>query len=149
MGLARAKEVRRLAERLITLAKTDTVNARRKAYVVLADRDLVGKLFKEVVPLFKNRTSGYTRIIPLGFRRGDGAQLCFLELTEKKMVEKLPKKKKAKEEKAGGQVAGSKGQGEEKEKPCVKKVKGYLYFIDKKGDVARAKMLRGGKKKRK
>ena len=100
LGLARAKEVRRLAERLITLAKTDTVNARRHAYVVLADRDLVGKLFKETVPLFKNRTSGYTRIIPLGFRRGDGTQLCFLELTEKKMVEKLPKKKKAKAEEA-------------------------------------------------
>lgn len=116
LGLARAKEVRRLAERLITLAKADTVTARRQAYVVLADRGLVGKLFKETAPLFKNRRSGYTRIIPLGFRRGDGTQLCFLELTEKKMVEKLPKKK-AKEEKAGGQVAGSKGQGEETEKP--------------------------------
>ena len=111
LGLARAKEVRRLAEKLITLAKTDTVNARRRAYVILADRDLVGKLFKEIVPLFKNRSSGYTRIIPLGFRRGDGTQLCFLELTERKMVEKLPKKKKAKDAKAEeGQVA-------EKEKP--------------------------------
>ena len=103
LGLARAKEVRRLAERLITIAKTDTVNARRKAYVVLADRDMVGKLFKEIVPLFKARTSGYTRIIPLGFRRGDGTELCFLELTEKKIVEKIPKKKKAKEEKTVGQ----------------------------------------------
>ena len=84
ISLARAKEVRRLTESLITLAKTDTVNARRKAYVVLADRDLVGKLFKEIVPLFKNRNSGYTRIIPLGFRRGDGTELCFLELTENK-----------------------------------------------------------------
>ena len=96
LSLARAKEVRRLAERLITLAKTDTVNARRRVYIVLSDRDLVGKLFKEIVPLFKNRKSGYTRIIPLGFRRGDGAELCLLELTEKKIVEKLPKKKKAK-----------------------------------------------------
>ena len=116
MGLARAKEVRRLAEKLITLAKTDTVNARRAAYVVLADRDLVGKLFKETVPLFKNRTSGYTRIIPLGFRRGDGTELCFLELTEKKMVEKLPKKKKGKE--GASQEHKSAGvQVEEKDKP--------------------------------
>ena len=111
MILARAKEVRRLAEKLITLAKSDTVFARRRAYSVLGDRDLVMKLFKETVPLFKDRASGYTRIIHLGFRRGDGAELCFLELTEKKMVEKLPKKKKAKETKAGeGPVARDRGE---------------------------------------
>ena len=98
ISLARAKVARRLAERLITLSKTDTVNARRHAYDVLGDRDLVGKLFKEIAPLFKSRTSGYTRIIPLGFRRGDGASMCLLELTERKIVEKLPKKKKAKAE---------------------------------------------------
>lgn len=99
IGLARAKVARRLAEQMITLAKTGSVDARRRAYAVLADRDMVGKLFKEVAPLFQNRTSGYTRIIPLGFRRGDGTQLCLLELTEKKIVaEKLPKKKKAKAE---------------------------------------------------
>ncbi len=100
--LARAKEVRRLAEKLITLSKDDTVFARRRAYSVLADRDLVGKLFKEISPLFKERTSGFTRIIPIGFRRGDGASLCILELTEKKIVEKKAKakKEKAKEEPA-------------------------------------------------
>lgn len=108
MITARAKEVRRLAEHLITLAKTDTVDARRRAYAILQDRDLVGKLFKEIVPLCKSRTSGYTRIIPLGFRRGDGASMCFLELTDKKIVEKLPKKKKAKTEEAGKPVAETK-----------------------------------------
>lgn len=97
---ARAKEVRRLVEHLITLSKTDTVTSRRRAYDILSDRDLVFKLFKEISPLFKSRTSGYTRIIPAGFRRGDGADMCILELTEKKIVEKLPKKKKDKEEKA-------------------------------------------------
>jgi large subunit ribosomal protein L17 len=91
--LARAKEVRKLAEKLITLAKNDTVAARRRAYQVLGNRDLVGKLFKEIAPLCKNRTSGYTRIIQLGFRRGDGAQMAILELTDRKIVEKLPKKK--------------------------------------------------------
>ena len=100
ISLARAKGVRRLAERLITLSKTDTVVARRHAFDILTDRDLVGKLFNETAPLFKNRTSGYTRIIPLGFRRGDGASMCFLELTEKKIVEKMPKNKKAKGEEA-------------------------------------------------
>ena len=93
---AMAKEARRLAENVITLSKVDTVASRRRAYSVLNDRDLVMKLFKEIAPLFKDRSSGYTRIIPLGFRRGDGANLVILELTERKIVEKLPKKKKAK-----------------------------------------------------
>lgn len=94
--LARAKEARRLAEKVITLAKTDTIHARREAYSVVADRDLIMKLFKEIAPLFKDKNSGYTRIIQTGFRRGDGASLAILELTEKKIVEKLPKKKKEK-----------------------------------------------------
>ena len=90
---ARAKEVRRLAEKLITMSKDDTVTARRRAYQILNDRDLVGKLFKEIAPLCKNRTSGYTRIIQLGFRRGDGAQMAILELTDRKITEKVTKKK--------------------------------------------------------
>lgn len=94
--LAWAKEARRLAEKVLGLAKTDTVFARRQVYSVLADRDLVMKLFKETAPLFKDKNSGYTRIIHTGFRRGDGASLAILELTEKKIVEKLPKKKKEK-----------------------------------------------------
>lgn len=99
--LARAKEVRKLAEKLITLSKDDTVAARRRAYQILNDRDIVGKLFKEIAPLCKDRNSGYTRIIQLGFRRGDGAQMAILELTDKRIVEKLPKKKgKVKEEPA-------------------------------------------------
>lgn len=98
--LARAKEARRLAERLITISKDDTVFARRRVFAYLTDRDMVGKLFKEITPLFKTRTSGFTRIIPLGFRRGDGATTCILELTEKSVIEKLPKKKKAKAEEA-------------------------------------------------
>ncbi|MDD5136081.1 MAG: 50S ribosomal protein L17 [Candidatus Omnitrophica bacterium] len=97
ISIARAKEVRRLAEHLITLGKTDTVTSRRHAFDILTDRDLVGKLFKETAPLFKDRASGYTRIIPMGYRRGDGAEMCVLELTERKIVEKLPKKKKGKE----------------------------------------------------
>jgi large subunit ribosomal protein L17 len=109
---AKAKETRRLAERLIALSKTDTVAARRAAYSVLNERDLVAKLFKEIAPLFKNRTSGFTRIVPLGFRRGDGASIAILELTEKKITEKLPKKKKAKE-KAGETVQGAEDVGRE------------------------------------
>ncbi len=90
---AKAKETRRLAEKLITLSKSDTVASRRIAYSFLTNRDLVGKLFKETGPLFKNRNSGFTRIIPMGFRRGDGADMVILEFTEMKIVEKLPKAK--------------------------------------------------------
>ncbi len=92
--LRRAKEARRLAEHVITLGRSDNIASRRRAYSVLTDRDLVTKLFKEIAPLFKDRSSGFTRIISLGFRRGDGASLAILELTEKKIVEKKPKKKK-------------------------------------------------------
>ncbi|MCX5686104.1 MAG: 50S ribosomal protein L17 [Candidatus Omnitrophica bacterium] len=116
--VARAKEARRLVEHLITLSKTDTVASRRRAYDILTDRDLVYKLFKETSQLFKSRSSGYTRIIPLGFRRGDGASLCVFELTEKKIVEKLPKKKKEKSQKTEGvkPEAGSKPAKEEHKK---------------------------------
>ena len=112
--LRRAKESRRIIERLITLSKTDTVFSRRQAYDVLGDRDLVMKLFKDLAPLFASRTSGFTRIIPLGFRRGDGSPMAILELTERKIVEKLPKKKKEKAKAEDAQPAKGKAQPEEK-----------------------------------
>ncbi|MDP3730845.1 MAG: 50S ribosomal protein L17 [Candidatus Omnitrophota bacterium] len=124
---ARAKESRKLVERLITLTKTDSVFSRRRAYDILQDRDLVMKLFKEIAPLFKSRTSGYTRIIPIGFRRGDGADMVILELTERHIVEKLPKKKKVKlakpEEPATESAAETKGDKavEVKHKEDIKK----------------------------
>ncbi|MCX5679211.1 MAG: 50S ribosomal protein L17 [Candidatus Omnitrophica bacterium] len=73
MTLGRAKVARRLAENVIHMTKTDSVVSRRKAYDILQDRDLVMKLFKEIGPLFKNRTSGYTRILtPDGIFGVDG-----------------------------------------------------------------------------
>jgi len=94
----KAKEARRLFERLVTIAKKETLAARRQAFAILGDETLVFKLFREVSPLFKNRRGGYTRIIPYNFRKGDGASMVFLELTERK-VEKKPVKKAKKEEK--------------------------------------------------
>jgi len=107
--LARAKEARKVAEKLITLGKDDTVASRRRAYRILRDRDIVGKLFKEIAPLSKDRVGGYTRIIQLGFRRGDGAQMAILELTDKKVIEKLPAKKKGKAAKEEVVVEPKKG----------------------------------------
>ena len=114
--LARAKEARRLAERVITLGKNDTVFSRRRVYSILTDRDLVMKLFKEIAPLFKNRSSGFTRIIHLGFRRGDGASMAILELTEKKITQKLPKKKKEKTGEAAKPEAAAKTEVKKDEK---------------------------------
>ena len=121
----RAKEARRLAEHLITAAKEGTIASRRMAYSILGDRDLVMKLFKETVPLFKNRNSGYTRIIQLGFRRGDGAEMAILELTEKNVVEKLAKKKKEKKpeaKKPETAEAGEEPKKEKKEEPKAKTI---------------------------
>lgn len=92
----KAKEARRLAEKLITIAKKDDLHSRRKVFSVLRDETLTAKLFKEIAPLFKNRNGGYTRIIHLGRRRGDNAELSVLELTEKKAVALKVKPKKEK-----------------------------------------------------
>ena len=67
------------------------------------------RLFKDIAPLFSKRTSGYTRIIPLGFRRGDGADMVILELTERKIIEKLPKKKKEKAKPEESKADGAAG----------------------------------------
>ena len=118
----RAKEVRRLAEKLITLGKEDTVASRRMAYAILSDRDLVGKLFKEISPLFKSRTSGYTRIIPLGFRRGDGASMAILELTEMKVVAKPVRKKKEKTKPEDVKPSAAAGERDDKAKAAHEKL---------------------------
>jgi large subunit ribosomal protein L17 len=98
--LTLAKESRRLAEKLITLGKNDTVASRRQAFEVLVDRDLVKLLFSELAPRFATRAGGYTRIVHLGNRRGDNAELAILELTElKKIEEKVAKEKKPKKAK--------------------------------------------------
>ena len=92
--LQKAKEAKRLADRVIHLGKTDSLTARRQVFSYLQDHDLTSKLFKEVSPRFKSRKGGYTRILQLSRRKGDGAQLALLELTEKEIVVKTPVKKK-------------------------------------------------------
>jgi len=67
--LAKAKEMRRYVERVVTYGKNDTVHSRRLAYKVLGDRTLVKKLFTEIAPAFQDRNGGYTRIIKAGYRR--------------------------------------------------------------------------------
>ena len=80
---AKAKEARKMIEKLITLGKQDTLAARRHAFAILCDHAEVSQLFSTIAPRFKARNGGYTRIIPYIQRAGDNAELAFLELTEK------------------------------------------------------------------
>jgi large subunit ribosomal protein L17 len=98
---AKAKAARRLTEQIISLSKKNTLFAMRRVFQILQDHNLVSRLFKEIGPRFEKRNSGFTRIIPLGKRRGDNARMVILELTEqkeKKKKEKKPKKEEIKEE---------------------------------------------------
>jgi large subunit ribosomal protein L17 len=82
--LPKAKELRRVAEPLITIAKTDSVAKRRLAFSRLRDRDTVTKLFNELGPRYKNRPGGYLRILKCGFRPGDKAPMAIVELLDRK-----------------------------------------------------------------
>ena len=79
----KAKELRRVVEPLITLAKVDSVANRRLAFNRLRDRDIVTKLFTELGPRYNARPGGYTRILKMGFRVGDNAPMAFVELVDR------------------------------------------------------------------
>ncbi len=79
----KAKELRRVAEPLITLAKEDSVHRRRRAFAQLRDAETVGKLFKELGPRYQNRPGGYLRILKAGYRNGDGAPVAIVELVDR------------------------------------------------------------------
>ncbi|MCA6217304.1 50S ribosomal protein L17 [Ideonella sp. B7] len=81
--LPKAKELRRVVEPLITLAKVDSVANRRLAFARLRDRDIVTKLFTELAQRYNTRPGGYTRILKMGFRVGDNAPMAFVELVDR------------------------------------------------------------------
>ena len=81
--LPKAKELRRVAEPLITMAKSDSVHRRRLAFARLRDRDVVTKLFNELGPRYQNRPGGYLRILKTGFRAGDKAPMALVELVDR------------------------------------------------------------------
>ena len=86
----KAKELRRVAEPLITLAKEDSVAHRRLAFDRLRDRDVVTKLFNELGPRYAERPGGYLRILKCGFRAGDKAPMAYVELVDRPRVEEVP-----------------------------------------------------------
>lgn len=81
--LPKAKELRRVAEPLITLAGEDTVAKRRLAFSRLRDKEAVGRLFGELGPRYKDRPGGYLRILKAGFRAGDNAPMAYVELVDR------------------------------------------------------------------
>ncbi|MCL2720385.1 MAG: 50S ribosomal protein L17 [Treponema sp.] len=113
---AKALEIRRTAEKMITRAKEDSVHNRRIVSSRLFDEGVVAKLFTDIAPRMKDRNGGYTRIIKLGERKGDAAEIVILELVDYKLDTEDKKKAKKGEEKTkaakGSQDAkSSKGKG--------------------------------------
>ena len=101
--LAKAKAVRPLAEKMVTLGKNGSVHARRTAFSTLCQKDAVKKLFDEIAPQSANRNGGYTRIVRLGLRKSDSAEMAFLEWVDVVPVteaEKPAEEKKAKRKEA-------------------------------------------------
>lgn len=122
---AKAKEVRRLAERMITLGKRGSLHARRRALRVIRNRDVTAKVFDDLAERYRERPGGYTRVLKLGPRRGDAAALSLVTLVEGSAAAPEPKGRKAKaartaapqakaEKKAGAKKAAAK-------KPAAKK----------------------------
>jgi|SRR5579875_662756 large subunit ribosomal protein L17 len=98
---AKAKELRRYADHMVTLGKRGDLAARRMAFAFMQSRDAVKKLFDEIAPQFKDRPGGYTRVVKFERRRGDAAPLSVIEFTgTSDTVQKKPRKKSAKKERA-------------------------------------------------
>ncbi|HIJ77131.1 MAG TPA: 50S ribosomal protein L17 [Deltaproteobacteria bacterium] len=90
----KAKEMRRWAEWMITLGKHGGLHCRRQALAVIREKNVVYKVFEELAKRYENRAGGYTRIVKVGFRRGDAAPMCMLELITEGAGEKAKKKGK-------------------------------------------------------
>ena len=93
----KAKELKKLAEKMITLGKKGSLHTRRQALAVVRDKEMVGKLFGELTERYRNRAGGYTRIVKMGYRYGDNAPVSILEfISDEKKKEKAKPKTKAK-----------------------------------------------------
>lgn len=115
---AKAMEVRRAAEKLITRSKVDSVHNRRQAARFIADEKILNKLFTEIGPRMKDRNGGYTRVLKLGFRQGDAADVVILELVDYKLetAEERAEKAEAKSDKKA-----SKANAKSEKKSATKK----------------------------
>ena len=121
--LAKAKELRRWAEKMITLGKKDSLHARRLAFAFLRDEDSVKKLFTEIAPRFKDRQGGYTRIYKVGWRQGDAAPLSLIEWVTVSVGEEKKKSRVTKAKEALRRVAPKRKGKTEKIEPGKKEKK--------------------------
>lgn len=118
---AKALEVRKSAEKLITRAKVDSVHNRREVAKFIADEKILNKLFTEIAPRMKDRNGGYTRVLKLGYRQGDAADVVILELVDYKLDNESSEEKKP-AKKAEAKTTKAKADGEAKaKKPAAKK----------------------------
>ena len=115
---SKALEVRKSAEKLITRAKEDTVHNRREAAKFISDEKILNKLFTEIGPRMKERNGGYTRVLKLGFRQGDAADVVILELVDYKLESEADKAEKA--EKKAAKKSPAKEAPAKEEKPAKK-----------------------------
>ncbi|BGI51556.1 MAG: 50S ribosomal protein L17 [Buchnera aphidicola (Ceratovacuna japonica)] len=90
--LAKAKELRRFSERIITISKKDSVHNRRIVFSRIRNLDIVKKLFVDIAPFFFERKGGYTRILKCGFRKGDNSLMSYIELVDRKKNNVIKKK---------------------------------------------------------
>src|SRR6202051_388385 len=112
----KAKAAKPLVDRMITLAKRDTLHARRQAAAFLETPASVKKLFDKLGTRFGQRPGGYTRIVRLGNRKGDGAEQAMIELVGSELVKRAAERAKRREEKLKAQREGREEEGEEKER---------------------------------
>ena len=116
---AKAKAVRGLADHMVTLAKQDTLHARRQVLSMVPDTEVVGRLFSTIAPRFGDRNGGYTRIIKQGVRPGDAAPMVLLELMDRVETPKDKASKGEKKEKAPKGEAGATGKRKTREKAAA------------------------------
>jgi large subunit ribosomal protein L17 len=153
--LPKAKELRPIVEKTVTLGREDTVHNRRLAASSIQRDDLVKKLFDTIGPRFADRPGGYTRIIKLGARRGDDAERAILEFVDYELkteaVKPAPKAKAAPKKKAKDEGEGAEAEGEEAEekpakKPAKKKAAPKREAAPKKSASKKAAPKKGGSK---
>jgi large subunit ribosomal protein L17 len=121
--LAKGKELRSWADRMISLGKQGTLHARRRAFALLRNEGIVKKLFDEIAPKFKDREGGYTRVFKLGWRQGDAAPLSLVELVTYAHPEEKKKSTITKAKEALGKVAPKKKEKVEKKEKAKEKPK--------------------------
>ena len=121
--VSKAKELRPLADRLITLGKTGTLHSRRRVFSLLTDKEATDKLFATLAGRFAGRQGGYTRIVRTGFRIGDGAEMAIIEYLPAEEKKAGGRKKKAASKKAPAKTAMKKKEEKETKRPAAKKAK--------------------------